>query len=49
MFRRKRFINDKTWKSKKMKKKINIYHRFFSQSINLELNIKEKRFSIQTF
>jgi hypothetical protein len=48
MSRRKRSIYDKTWKFKKMKKKMNIYHRFFSQSINLDLNIKVKHFLIQT-
>ncbi len=36
-------------KIQKMKKEISIYHRLFSQSINIELNIKKKRFSIQTF
>ncbi len=48
MSRRKRSIDDKTLKSKKMKKEMSIYHRFFSQSTNLDLNIRMKHFLIQT-
>jgi hypothetical protein len=48
MTRRKKSFENKIYKSKKIKKEINIYHRFFSQSTNLDQNIREKHSSIRS-